>query len=281
MQDVGAIKEIWRYPVKGMAGERVDVAGLGDAGVVGDRVWALWDVRRREIQSCKVRPALLRCSARTLEGGQVEITFPDGVVLSSGEERAAINARLSELVGHESRLESLRPASEEDFFRRYQPGWREDLEATFEREPGEPLPAFFDDFPEEAREFIAAPGSFFLVTTLHVVTTATLAHLRGLNPGADWDVRRFRPNVVIETPGELDGLIEQDWIGRRLTMGGAVIDCPMSTPRCGATVRAQGDLPADPSVLRTIVRQADQNLGVYGETAQAGAVRVGDRVILA
>ncbi|MEM9420441.1 MAG: MOSC N-terminal beta barrel domain-containing protein [Planctomycetota bacterium] len=275
------MKEIWRYPVKGMAGERLDAGQLGEAGVAGDRVWALWDVKRQEIQSCKVRPKLLRCTARTLAGGEhVEVTFPDGSTMTSEGDRAAINARLSELVGHESRLEPLRPASDVDFFRRYQPGWREDLVATFEREPGEPLPDFFDDFPEEAREFIAAPGAFFLVTTLHVVTTATLEHLRSLTPESDWDVRRFRPNVVIETPPGVEGLAEQHWIGQQLTLGEATLDCPMTTPRCGATVRQQEGIPADSTVLRTIVKHADQNLGIYGETATPGTVRRGDRVTL-
>lgn len=281
MQHVGTLKEIWRYPVKGMAGEQLEQAEVGPQGVQGDRIWALWDVRRKEIQSCKARPALLQCVATTLGDGQhVEITFPGGSAMTSQGDRSEINQRLSDLVGHESRLEPLRPAADRDFFRRYQPGWRDDLVATFEREPGEPLPDFFDDFPDDAREFIAAPGSFFLVTTLHIVTTATLDHLRALNPSADWDLRRFRPNLVIETPAKFVGLVEQGWLGGHMTIGGVDLELPMTTPRCGATVRAQQGLPVDSSILRTIVRHADQNLGIYAEADTPGQACVGDQAEL-
>lgn len=81
MLKVGTIKEIWRYPVKGMAGERLESGSLGNMGVAGDRIWALHDVMRKEIQSCKFRPQLLRCTARCRNGdsgglgGQVDVTF--------------------------------------------------------------------------------------------------------------------------------------------------------------------------------------------------------------
>ena len=52
MIEVGTVREIWRYPVKGMAGERLDSAMLDGNGVAGDRLWALRDVARAEIQSC-------------------------------------------------------------------------------------------------------------------------------------------------------------------------------------------------------------------------------------
>jgi uncharacterized protein YcbX len=40
---VGTIDALWRFPVKSMQGERVDAADVGDAGVIGDRVYALVD----------------------------------------------------------------------------------------------------------------------------------------------------------------------------------------------------------------------------------------------
>ena len=86
MRKVGTVKEIWRYPVKGMAGEQVERCGLGKKGLTGDRIWALRDTTRREIQSCKFRPELLLCSARCRGGDasgpndQVDVVFPDGEV---------------------------------------------------------------------------------------------------------------------------------------------------------------------------------------------------------
>jgi uncharacterized protein YcbX len=293
MRKVGTIKEIWRYPVKGMAGENLRAGTLEKTGLRGDRIWALRDTRRAEIQSCKFRPELLLCTARcrndadAIAAAQVEVVFPDGSVLGSDEN--TIHAQLSRLTGHASTLEPLRPAGELDFYRRHkrydQDGlddhtWLDELKATFEREQDEPLPDF-SQLPQAAIDYVvAAPGAFFLVTPFHLLTTATLQHLRQLAPGSDWDVRRFRPNLVIETnPGD-EGLVEQAWIGRQLAFGSATIDCVGTTPRCGAITRAQREFAAGRRILRTVVSEADQNVGIYGMIADAGALRVGDPVYL-
>ena len=39
--------------------------------------------------------------------------------------------------------------------------------------------------------------------------------------------------------------------------------------------RAQSDLRDDKSILRSIVREADQNLGIYGSIEGSGLLRVG------
>jgi len=46
------------------------------------------------------------------------------------------------------------------------------------------------------------------------------------------------------------------------------------------TIQAQEGLQKDPSILRTIVRDADQNLGVYASVVKSGDVKVGDLVEL-
>jgi len=281
MEQIGRVREIWRYPVKGMGGERLAQGLIGEQGLQGDRTWALRDKRRSEVQSCKTRPELLRCTAhcRDQSGDQVDVVFPDGEMV--GSDSAAIHGRLSALVGHASTLEARRPPSDIDFYRRYHGDgerWRHELEATFARESDEPLPDFLHDVPPEVAEFVAAPGSFFLVTPLHLVTTATLTWLRALNPRSDWDARRFRPNFVIDTLAPFSGLAEQAWIGRRLVIGAAHLDCVSTTPRCGAVTRAQAGLVADSTLLRTIVREADQNVGVYATTQAPGVVHEGDGV---
>lgn len=289
MKSVGTVRELWRYPVKGMAGERVDATAVGASGLAGDRQWAVRETARREIQSCKRHPRLLECVASyattsPADGvvAPVRIRFPDGSESSS--EDPEIHARLSRLLGTEVTLEHLRPASDADFYRRFNRGgeaWRDDLAATFAREPGEPLPEFFAAMPLEVREFVGVPGSFFLVTPLHLITTATLARLRAWNAASDWDVRRFRPNIVVETEPVFDGLVEQTWIGARLAVGALRMDCVSATPRCGAITRAQGGLPFDARLLRTVVREAKQNVGVYGVAKDSATVRVGDVIALA
>src|SRR5436190_5628705 len=52
------ILELWRYPVKSMAGERLDRAELGPDGVSGDRILQVRDSRDRIVTS-RSRPALL------------------------------------------------------------------------------------------------------------------------------------------------------------------------------------------------------------------------------
>lgn len=284
MLNVGSIKEIWRYPVKGMAGESLASGVLGERGIRGDRTWALRDTARQEIQSCKFRQQLLLCTARDRSEGagtHVEVTFPDGSALASTDK--AIHARLSELTGRASTLEALRPSSDRDFYRRHKRDdhtWFEELKATFEREDGEPLPDF-SQAPPEFSEFVAAPGMFFLVTPLHIVTTATLAHLKSISPAADWDRRRFRPNLLIEPRADATGLVEQDWIGKKIVLGGATVECAGATPRCGAITRAQPSFAADKTVLRTVVKNADQNVGIYGLISGSTTVQVGDPVYLA
>lgn len=287
MIKVGTVKQIWRYPVKGMAGESLNYCHLGEKGLQGDRIWAIQDTARQEIQSCKFRPQLLRCVARcrsaemTGSHDEVDIVFPDGRVVGSDD--PLIDELLSELIGHASTLEALRPLSQLDFYRRHKKDahtWLEELKATFEREAGEPLPAILDDLPAAAVDFVSVPGTFFLVTPFHLLTTATLAHMQQLNPQANWDVQRFRPNVVIETLPGMQGLVEQAWVANKLRIGRATIDCNSTTPRCGAVTRQQQTLESDSSVLRTIVQKADQNLGIYGSITQSAVIRVGDEVFL-
>lgn len=287
MIKVGTVQQIWRYPVKGMAGENLNYCHLGDMGLQGDRIWALRDVERQEIQSCKFRPQLLRCVARcrstqmTGAHDQVDIHFPDGRVIGSDDPQ--IHSLLSELTGHESTLESLRPLAELDFYRRHKKDdhtWLQELKATFDREADEPLPEILDDLPSAAKDFVSLPGTFFLVTPFHLLTTATLAHMQQLNSEADWDVQRFRPNLVIETLPGMEGLVEQAWVDNKLQIGPATIECSSSTPRCGAVTRTQQSLKSDSSILRTIVKQADQNLGIYGAIKQSAVIRLGDEVFL-
>lgn len=286
MVKVGKVKEIWRYPVKGMAGEKLQKCQLGKNGFKGDRLWAVRDIVRQEIQSCKFRPNLLKCIAKfrdeeSAEIGQpVDIIFPDDKIIGSNTPN--IDQILSELIGYKSTLEALPSIDDIDFFRRYKPDditWLEELKATFERQQGEALPDL-DNLPQSAQDFVSLPGTFFLVTPFHLVTTATMEHMKKLNPDSDWNIERFRPNLVIETESNLQGLVEQEWLGSNVVIGESLLSCNATTPRCGAVTKEQQNLTFDPQILRTMVKETDQNLGVYGEALQAGNINVGDDIYL-
>jgi len=102
--------------------------------------------------------------------------------------------------------------------------------------------------------------------------------MKRLNPAATWDVRRFRPNFLIETDPAIKDPIEVEWGGQKVRLGGVELKCEIPTPRCGMTIQAQAEFPKDPSILRTIVKDADQNLGVYASVITAGEIRIGDLV---
>lgn len=301
---VGRVREVWRYPVKSMAGERLEACAAGPRGLYGDRGWALRDDEAGEIRGAKISPKLMLCSARYREEPaedkvpHVDITLPDGARTASDDPR--VNARLSELVGRRVTLWPLRPASDRAHYRRAMPaarlvgllsrsrGFRRlalgvmrlarldgELRKDFGREPGEPLPDL-SALPAELFEFTSPPGTYFDAFPVHLVTTSTLDTLARLNPASRWDARRFRPNFLIETGVGVEGLAEAEWGGRELRLGSLAVKCEMPTVRCSMTIQAQEGLPKDPQILRTIVRDAGQNLGAYASVAAPGRVAVGD-----
>ncbi|MEQ8661337.1 MAG: MOSC domain-containing protein, partial [Gammaproteobacteria bacterium] len=186
------------------------------------------------------------------------------------------------LIGRAARLWPVQPAEDVAFYKRYKPDeaqFMQEMAAAFAREPGEPMPDLAQ-FPAVLMDHVAVPGTFFDNEEIHVLTTASLAHMQALEPDANWDVRRFRPNFLIETAPAPAALVENDWVGRRLRIGTLELEVSAPTPRCGMTVRPQGDLAYDRLVLRTIVREAAQCLGVGAHCRVAGRVCEGDTVTL-
>jgi uncharacterized protein len=286
MAAIGRVSEVWRYPVKSMGGEQLGQCLLGARGVVGDRGWALRDEQAGEIRGAKKLPDLLRCAARYLSEPSedtvppAEITLPDGSRLRSDDTTAA--RRLSDVLGRRVTLWPVQPASATEHYRRAapdNPDMLAELRAIFGRTPDEPLPDL-SVFPAEIMEYTSPLGTYFDAFPLHLLTTASLAALGARNSSAHFDVRRFRPNVLLDT-GAAVGLVETEWAGKVLRIGAARLKIQVACTRCVMTTLPQGDLEKDPSVLRTIVRDAAQNLGVYATIDSPGRVAVGDAVELA
>lgn len=284
MTIVGRVLEIWRYPVKSMAGESLSRAAIGARGIPGDRGWALRDEAAGEIRGAKKMPVLMRCAARyDAEPTEsvippVTMTLPDGGTVRSGDADAA--ARLSALTGRPLTLWPQQPPERTEHYRRGRPDspdFETELRQIFGRLPDEPLPDL-SVLPPELFEYTSPLGTYFDVAPLHLLTTSSLATLAAGTPGAAFDRRRFRPNLLIEPASDAGGLVENDWCGRRLRIGAAEIAVAIPAMRCSMITQAVGELPKDPAVLRAVVRSANQNLGVYASVEQAGAVRVGDEV---
>lgn len=283
---LGRIKRIHRYPVKSMAGETLDSARIGTLGIPGDRGWAVRDEVRGGIRGAKKIAALMRCSARYTEdpdGSTVppaEITLPDGTTVMSDDESAA--TQLSQAVAHEVTLWPLLPPDALDHYRRGAPD-HEDLEqelrAIFAREPGEPLPDL-GEFPPDILEYESPPGTYFDAFPLLLLTDVSLQHLQSAAPESVFDVRRFRPNLLIEAGDESGPFPELGWASCRLRIGEAEITTTIGCPRCVMTTHGFADLPRDPKIMRTLVREAGGKLGLYASVAQPGNIRVGDTVTL-
>ena len=113
---------------------------------------------------------------------------------------------------------------------------------------------------------------------LHLVTTAALRRLSELL-GETVEVARFRPNLVLETPGA--GFIEDDWAGRELRLGADVlVRLGTGMPRCVMVDLAQGELGADGRILKLLAREHQLMLGIKVEVVRGGIVRQGDPAVL-
>jgi hypothetical protein len=286
MQVIGTVKEIWRYPVKSMAGERMQRANVSARGIYGDRGWAIRDEKAGEIRNARKLPALLHCTAVYLrepnadDAPPAQITLPDGTTFRS--DSAEAGEKLSELLGRSVSIWPIQPPSEHDFLKRGAPDNPDmiaELRQVFGRLENEPLPDL-STLPPQILRFTSPFGTFFDAFPFNVLTTASLSAMSSHNPDADFDSRRFRPNVLVETKSGIEGLVEAEWSGRTLRIGATRIKIEMPTVRCVIPTLDQPGVKKDPSVLRTIVRDAAQNLGAYATVAAGGTIAIGDEVEL-
>jgi uncharacterized protein len=305
---IGTVDQIWRHPVKSMAGERLDQCVVAQLGIPGDRGWALRDEQTGEITNGKKIPLLMRCAARYREQPTdddiptVEIILPDGTNVRSDDEH--VNEKLSLALGKQLTLWPRQPAENREHYRRKStaarivgslsrnnsfrsllptltklPQLSEPLREAFGREESEPIPDI-SQLPPEVLEFTSPLGTYFDAFPIHIVTKASLDAMGQVNPAALWDPRRFRPNFFVNTTEDVKGFVEANWKGQTVRIGSVELKCEIPTARCAMTTHAQAGIPKDSSVLRSIVRDADQNLGIYASVIKNGRIAIGDRVEL-
>lgn len=293
LQNVGAISGIWRFPVKSMKGERIDEADATERGLVGDRAFALIDTESGKVVSAKsVRhfPNLFDYHAAYVEPPQagqelpaVRITLPDESTVDSSSDD--VNRVLSDSLGREVKLAHAAP---DDFtIDMYHPDIddadpRGHQNTMTEQKLGS---AFFDDAGMDSP---VAKESFFDLFPISVLTTSTLGQLCQHQPEADFDERRFRMNLIVDTEDE--GFVENGWFEKELVIGDSVrLVVTMPDPRCVMTTLAQDELPRDTEVLRALVKYnrlpvagagAFPCAGVYAVVTAIGTVRVGDEAVI-
>jgi MOSC domain-containing protein len=277
----GAVAAIWRYPVKSMRGEQLDAVSVTERGLAGDRAFALIDWASGKVASAKhprlwgrlpLCSAVLTTSPEFTDTAPIlRITLPDGRTVTGGEEAESL---LSALVEREVALSAEPPAAAE--IDRYWP----DIDGLFLR----------DTITSGAIGAGAPPGTFFDHAPVHLITTASLAHLQSLYAEGHVDVRRFRPNLVIGSPAETEGFAENEWVGQTLLIGDQVrLRITDPVPRCVIPTLAQADLPQDIGILRAIAAYnrppipalggvTQPCLGVYAVVEQGGRVRLHDQI---
>lgn len=258
-----------------MRGFTVAEAAFADTGMVGDRVYALRDLARGRLANVRQDPALLQVSVR-VEGDSVW-AIVDGEQVHLDDPSA--NDVFSQLLGTPIEVQSLRPASDTEFYRRRPDPSVTDpmahLREVLGRTPDEPLPDFAKFGPSIA-EFETPPGSFVDCFPVLLLTTSALRSMQEALPDSVVDVRRFRPTVVLDTADE-PGHPEFGWAGRRLQLGGVVLDVVNDCPRCVAiTKQVDHGVPDDRAILRHVVRDLGQAVGMYCNVVTAGVVHVGD-----
>jgi len=208
------VSELWRYPVKSLAGERLERAGLTANGIAGDRVVHVTDGRGR-VLTARTKPRLLGLAATLGADGEPRIA---GAPWTSEASTAAVRAA----AGADARLV------------RY-----------------------------DGRER-------FDVLPLLVATDGAIAAL-----GVDH--RRLRPNLVIEG---VEGLAERHWPGRRLRIGGVLIEVAKLRGRCVMTTYDPDTQVQDHSVLKRIVTEFGGRMALDCDVIEGGTIAVGDRVEL-
>ncbi|MFE8069638.1 MOSC domain-containing protein [Marinobacteraceae bacterium S3BR75-40.1] len=261
------VVSLFRYPVKSMPGHPVNTLPLDELGPQGDRRWMLVDEQGRfmtqrqwpQLSQLKVsvREGAPGVSVRLPDGreGQVDVTgektpvtvWRDEVLATQGAGDAA--GLLSDWLGQSVRLVYMG----EDDERQVDPARVEEPRRV----------GFADGFP-------------FLVVNL-----ASLRQLEAWT-GRRLDVRRFRPNIVVDTD---EPFAEDAWC--ELSVGNVLMRCVKPCSRCVMTTvdPDTGQPDPDKEPLRTLGRHRRTPDGViFGQNAihlNGREIRIGDAVKLA
>jgi uncharacterized protein len=243
------VSSLWRHPVKSMQGEKVGELDCDSLGVVGDRAYGVLNRESGTILSAKREGRLLEAAAE-YRSGVLVVTLPSGEEFRQG---TRLDDALSTWLGYPVALA---------------------IAATF----GAPTFESSEDFERDDSPVVyweGTRGRFVDESALHLLTSSELARLSTERPELKWDVRRFRPNIVVDDgEGSLDTSPH-----RSIQVGEVVIETTKPCSRCVMTTRPQpGGLDRELDVLRHVSRHHDGNVGARAMVVRAGVVREGDVV---
>lgn len=117
---------------------------------------------------------------------------------------------------------------------------------------------------------------------LSLITTATIKTLEK-ETNLELDVRRFRPNILVETD-DSDSFPEDKWIGKIIAFGdeddAAAMSVAVKDIRCAMINFDPDDATSNPEILKTVARVNEVCAGIYGSTFKSGTVSTGQKVYL-
>ncbi len=226
---------MWRYPVKSLQGERLEEVEVGPAGLVGDRSHAVRDRGSGTVLTARRDPPLLfGRGVLTADGAEIEVP---------GHGRTTDPAVISEWLGKPVEL----------------------IGATGVPSTYETIADAEDDHSEPVA-WQGPSWSFHDSTRTQVSIVAT-------SDLGDWDVRRFRPNLVV------DGETADVLVGHRIRIGPVELDVVKQIDRCVMVTRPQPDgIERDLDVFRRVRDERNLFLAVGSMVRAGGWIRTGDRV---
>jgi uncharacterized protein YcbX len=246
--EIGHVEALFRYPVKSMAGERLEVVNLGWHGLDGDRRLAF---RRMNVDdrsgfpwlTASKLPDLLLFAPQRREDDACEESTP-------GDLHLPTHIRTPD--------------------GKVMPVFGEELATEVGRRYGAPV------------EMMQLKHGIFDDACISVIASDTVREIGRLS-GRSPDVRRFRPNVVVRLLRPVP-FQEDEWLGGMLSFGegddAAAIAVTMRDVRCSMVNLGPDTASPAPEVLKAVVRANQNNAGIYGAVTRIGRLAVGQTIFL-
>ncbi|MGB2605636.1 MAG: MOSC N-terminal beta barrel domain-containing protein [Candidatus Sulfotelmatobacter sp.] len=242
--EIGQVEALFRYPVKSMRGERLEVAQLGWYGIEGDRRLAFRRINDRSgmpwLTASKLPDLVLFAPRRREDGALHPQTYED------------LPTHIRTPDGKEM------------------PVFGEDLAAEVGRRYGPPV------------QMMQLRHGIFDDACISVIASDTVREI-GRLAGQSPDVRRFRPNVVVRLLRPVP-FQEDEWLGGVLSFGegdeAPAITVTMRDVRCSMVNLDPDSATPAPEVLKAVVHAHQNTAGIYGAVTRIGRLAVGQTLRL-
>lgn len=261
MTTIGTVESLWRYPVKGMAGESLAEAFMGFSGFYGDRCYAFKNSAARKgfpYLNANVQPQMLLCQPR--------FRYP---------ERSAKPPNLFEAMSIEP---GVNPANAEP----------DDLRLDIVTPSGAMISVDDPSLMEMLCAGLRGENNLTLVrsdralTDCRPISLISLQTIRQIEEeiGTLMDKRRFRANIYLNVVAE-KGFAEDELVGRRLRLGAkAEIAVLERDPRCKLISLDPDTGEHNPEIFRHVAQAHETYAGIYSAVLVEGMITVGDVIEL-